>query len=59
MTPSSDLPEEDGTQPIGEWLSGTRGRPSDLSSDEVLEVLDEMRGEWPTGEASDGDPSDA
>ena len=33
---------------IAEWLERTRRRPSRLSRDEVLETLDELRGEWPS-----------
>ena len=33
---------------IAEWLERTRRRPSRLSRDEVLEALDEVRGEWPS-----------
>jgi hypothetical protein len=32
---------------IEEWLARTRRRPSAISRVEVLEALDEVRGEWP------------
>jgi hypothetical protein len=32
---------------VEEWLSRTRRRPSGISRAEVLEALDEVRGEWP------------
>lgn len=32
---------------VDEWLARTRRRPSKISRTEVLDVLDEMRGEWP------------
>jgi antitoxin FitA len=32
---------------VEEWLARTRRRPSVVSSDEVLETLDEQRGPWP------------
>ena len=32
---------------MSEWLERTERRSSDLSSDEVLEALDELRGTWP------------
>jgi antitoxin FitA len=32
---------------IEEWLDRTRRRSSDLTSDDVLETLDELRGTWP------------
>ncbi|MBI2168008.1 MAG: antitoxin [Actinobacteria bacterium] len=30
-----------------EWLARTRRRPSNISRDEVIEALDEVRGPWP------------
>jgi len=32
---------------IKQWLARTGRRPSEVSTDEVLETLDEWRGEWP------------
>lgn len=32
---------------VDEWLERTTRRPSDLSTREVIESLDEMRGDWP------------
>lgn len=32
---------------IDEWLERTRRRPTDIRTPEVIEALDEMRGEWP------------
>ncbi len=32
---------------MSEWLERTERRSSDLSSDEVLDALDELRGTWP------------
>lgn len=32
---------------IAQWLTRTGRRPSDISKAEVLESLDEWRGEWP------------
>lgn len=32
---------------VEEWLQRTRRRSSDLTSGEVLEALDEIRGSWP------------
>jgi hypothetical protein len=32
---------------VKEWLARTRRRPSDISSAEVHEALDELRGPWP------------
>ncbi len=32
---------------IEEWLERTRRRPSAIARAEVLEALDEIRGEWP------------
>lgn len=32
---------------INEWLHRTRRRPSAISRAEVLEALDDIRGEWP------------
>ena len=32
---------------MSEWLERTERRSSDLSGDEVLEALDELRGTWP------------
>lgn len=29
------------------WLARTRRRPSDISRSEILDTLDELRGEWP------------
>jgi hypothetical protein len=29
------------------WLARTSGRPSDITTAEVLDTLDEWRGEWP------------
>ena len=30
-----------------EWLARTHRRPSDITRAEVLEALDDLRGEWP------------
>jgi antitoxin FitA len=32
---------------VEEWLERTRRRPSAISRAEVIEALDEIRGEWP------------
>ncbi len=32
---------------VEEWLERTRRRPSAVSRAEVIEALDEIRGEWP------------
>lgn len=32
---------------VDEWLERTRRRPTDIGTPEVIEALDEMRGEWP------------
>lgn len=32
---------------VTEWLERTRRRPSPVTSAEVIEALDELRGEWP------------
>jgi len=32
---------------VDEWLERTRRRPSRISRSEVVEALDEIRGEWP------------
>jgi len=32
---------------IGEWLRRTGRRPSQVTSDDVLQTLDQWRGEWP------------
>lgn len=32
---------------MGEWLARTRRRPTELSGDEVVAALDEVRGDWP------------
>lgn len=32
---------------VAQWLDRTRRRPSRISRSEVLEALDEVRGEWP------------
>ncbi len=32
---------------VDEWLERTRRRPSAVSRAEVIEALDEIRGEWP------------
>ncbi len=32
---------------VDEWLERTRRRPSTISRGEVVEALDEIRGEWP------------
>lgn len=32
---------------VGEWLARTRRRPSQVKAEEVVEALDELRGEWP------------
>ena len=32
---------------VFEWLERTRRRPSPISAVEVIEALDEMRGDWP------------
>jgi hypothetical protein len=34
---------------VREWLERTRRRSSTISSTEVIEALDEVRGEWPDG----------
>ena len=34
---------------VREWLERTRRRSSTISSTEVIEALDEVRGEWPGG----------
>ena len=33
--------------PLGRWLEGTRRRPSQISREDILASLDELRGEWP------------
>jgi len=32
---------------VEEWLERTRRRPSAITRDEVLDALEELRGEWP------------
>jgi hypothetical protein len=32
---------------VAEWLARTRRRPSDITTAEILDTLDEWRGEWP------------
>jgi hypothetical protein len=32
---------------VAEWLDRTRRRPSTITTTEVIEALDELRGEWP------------
>ena len=32
---------------VEEWLARTRRRPSSITSAEVIEALDELRGPWP------------
>lgn len=32
---------------VEEWLARTRRRPSAVTTADVLEALDELRGEWP------------
>lgn len=32
---------------VDEWLDRTRRRPTDIGTPEVIEALDELRGEWP------------
>ncbi|CAN5165940.1 hypothetical protein BH23ACT9_BH23ACT9_34910 [soil metagenome] len=32
---------------VEQWLARTQRRPSSISTDEVLDALDELRGEWP------------
>jgi antitoxin FitA len=32
---------------LEEWLERTRGRPSDITREEVLATFDEHRGPWP------------
>lgn len=32
---------------VAEWLERTRGKHSDITTAEVLEALDEIRGPWP------------
>jgi antitoxin FitA len=32
---------------LEDWLARTARRPSDIGRDEVLDALDEVRGEWP------------
>lgn len=32
---------------VEQWLEGTRSRPSDISREEVVNSLDDLRGEWP------------
>jgi len=32
---------------VDEWLSRTRRRPSPLTRTEIIEALDEVRGDWP------------
>ncbi len=36
-----------GRPTIDEWLERTRRRPSAIARAEVLEALDDIRGEWP------------
>ncbi len=32
---------------VAEWLERTRRRPSPITANEVIQALDELRGEWP------------
>lgn len=32
---------------VGEWLERTGRRPSQISRDEIVDALDDIRGEWP------------
>ena len=32
---------------VSEWLARTRRRPSDVSRDDILDALDDLRGPWP------------
>ena len=32
---------------VHEWLERTRRRPSSINGDEIVEALDEVRGDWP------------
>jgi len=32
---------------LSEWMERTRRRPSDIEHAEVIDALDELRGEWP------------
>jgi antitoxin FitA len=32
---------------VDEWLARTRRRPSDVSTADVMDALDELRGPWP------------
>jgi plasmid stability protein len=32
---------------VEEWLARTRRRPTDITTAEVIEALDEVRGPWP------------
>jgi hypothetical protein len=32
---------------VGEWLRRTRRRPSEVSRDDIVRTLDEIRGDWP------------
>ncbi len=32
---------------VEEWLARTRRRPSEITTAEVIEALDELRGPWP------------
>jgi hypothetical protein len=32
---------------VAEWLERTRRRPSPVTANEVIQALDELRGEWP------------
>ncbi|MGE2836099.1 hypothetical protein [Mycobacterium sp. SMC-4] len=32
---------------VNEWLRGTRRRPSQVTTEQVVQTLDEWRGEWP------------
>lgn len=44
---------EDSRPSIREWLERTRGRRSMITTAQVLETLDEIRGPWPSSEATD------
>jgi antitoxin FitA len=33
---------------VEQWLERTRRRPSDITREDIVEALDEMRGPWPT-----------
>ena len=33
---------------VEQWLEGTRSRPSRISREEIVNCLDDLRGEWPS-----------